>query len=181
MSRPQYLPVRHPYGDGCGNEHGPSAFAGHLFSSDGGPGAQSGHSIELPTMPKIAHPGIRDDDPSFSSSYKLFIRAGRGAEQAYPALRRGEPGAEGEHVTVVAIARMVPSPRKAIDALARRASPGSSSIAHDVRSTRRPSSKASRPRGACHVDESPPRCSVASASQPSSPRRLPLAQTPIIQ
>jgi pyruvate/2-oxoglutarate/acetoin dehydrogenase E1 component len=87
---------------------------------------------------------IRDDDPVIFFEHKaLYPRKGEVPEHAYT-VPFGEANLlrEGEHVTVVAIARMVPFAERAIDALAK----------ESVEVTGR----------LVIVDESPPRCSVAS-------------------
>jgi pyruvate/2-oxoglutarate/acetoin dehydrogenase E1 component len=109
---------------------------------------------------------IRDDDPVIFFEHKaLYPRKGEVPEQAYT-VPFGEANLvrEGEHVTVVALARMVPFAERAIDALAkegitcdlidpRTTSPlDAETIVESVEGTGR----------LVIVDESPPRCSVAS-------------------
>ena len=109
---------------------------------------------------------IRDDDPVIFFEHKaLYPRKGEVPEDAYT-VPFGEANLvrEGEHVTVVAFARMVPFAERAIDALAkegvtcdlidpRTTSPlDEETIIESVESTGR----------LVIVDESPPRCSVAS-------------------
>jgi pyruvate dehydrogenase E1 component beta subunit len=108
---------------------------------------------------------IRDDDPVIFFEHKaLYPRKGEVPEQAYT-IPFGEANLvrEGEHVTVVALARMVPFAERAIDALAkegitcdlidpRTTSPlDAETIVESVEGTGR----------LVIVDESPPRCSVA--------------------
>jgi pyruvate/2-oxoglutarate/acetoin dehydrogenase E1 component len=109
---------------------------------------------------------IRDDDPVMFFEHKaLYPRKGEVPAEAY-AIPFGEANLlrEGEHVTVVAIARMVAFAEKVIDALAkegitcdlidpRTTSPlDEDTIIESVENTGR----------LVVVDESPPRCSVAS-------------------
>src|SRR5580698_7362080 len=109
---------------------------------------------------------IRDDDPVIFFEHKaLYPRKGEVPEQAYT-VPFGEASLvrEGEHVTVVAIARMVPFAERAIDALAkegitcdlidpRTTSPlDEETIIESVEGTGR----------LVIVDESPPRCGMAS-------------------
>lgn len=109
---------------------------------------------------------IRDDDPVMFFEHKaLYPRKGEVPGEAY-AIPFGEANLvrEGEHVTVVALARMVPFAEKALDALAkegitcdlidpRTTSPlDEETIIESVENTGR----------LVVVDESPPRCSVAS-------------------
>ena len=109
---------------------------------------------------------IRDDDPVIFFEHKaLYPRKGEVPEEAY-VVPFGEASlvCEGEHVTVVAIGRMVAFAEKAIDALAkegiscdlidpRTTSPlDEETICESVESTGH----------LVVVDESPPRCSVAS-------------------
>ena len=108
---------------------------------------------------------IRDDDPVVFFEHKaLYPRKGEVPEQAYT-IPFGEANLvrEGEHVTVVAIARMVPFAERAIDALAkegitcdlidpRTTSPlDEETIIESVEGTGR----------LVVVDESPPRCGMA--------------------
>src|SRR6267142_614484 len=109
---------------------------------------------------------IRDDDPVIFFEHKaLYPRKGEVPEHAYT-VPFGEANLlrEGEHVTVVAIARMVSFAERAIDALAKEGvtcdliDPRTTSpldietIVESVEVTGR----------LVIVDESPPRCSVAS-------------------
>ena len=109
---------------------------------------------------------IRDDDPVIFFEHKaLYPRKGEVPEDAYT-VPFGEANLvrEGEHVTVVAIARMVPFAERAIDALAkegvtcdlidpRTTSPlDEETIIESVEGTGR----------LVIVDESPPRCGMAS-------------------
>jgi acetoin:2,6-dichlorophenolindophenol oxidoreductase subunit beta len=109
---------------------------------------------------------IRDDDPVMFFEHKaLYPRRGEVPAEAY-AIPFGEANLlrEGEHVTVVAIARMVAFAEKAIDTLAkegitcdlidpRTTSPlDEETIIESVENTGR----------LVVVDESPPRCSIAS-------------------
>lgn len=109
---------------------------------------------------------LRDDDPVMFFEHKaLYPRKGEVPDEAY-AIPFGEAALvrEGEHVTVVALARMVPFAEKAIDALAkegitcdlidpRTTSPlDEETILESVENTGR----------LVVVDESNPRCSVAS-------------------
>ncbi len=108
---------------------------------------------------------IRDDDPVIFFEHKaLYPRKGEVPEQTYT-IPFGEANLvrEGEHVTVVALARMVPFAERAIDALAKEGitcdliDPRTTSpldletIVESVEGTGR----------LVIVDESPPRCSVA--------------------
>lgn len=108
---------------------------------------------------------IRDDDPVMFFEHKaLYPRKGEVPEQAYT-IPFGEANLvrEGEHVTVVAIARMVPFAERAIDTLAkegitcdlidpRTTSPlDEETIIESVEGTGR----------LVIVDESPPRCGLA--------------------
>jgi acetoin:2,6-dichlorophenolindophenol oxidoreductase subunit beta len=108
---------------------------------------------------------IRDDDPVVFFEHKaLYPRKGEVPVEAYT-IPFGEASLvrEGEHVTVVAIARMVPFAEKAVDALTkegitcdlidpRTISPlDDETIIESVENTGR----------LVVVDESPPRCSVA--------------------
>jgi acetoin:2,6-dichlorophenolindophenol oxidoreductase subunit beta len=108
---------------------------------------------------------LRGDDPVMFFEHKaLYPRKGEVPDEAYR-IPFGEAALvrEGEHVTVVALARMVPFAEKAIDALAkegitcdlidpRTTSPlDEETILESVESTGR----------LVVVDESPPRCSVA--------------------
>ncbi|HEY2683815.1 MAG TPA: alpha-ketoacid dehydrogenase subunit beta [Steroidobacteraceae bacterium] len=108
---------------------------------------------------------IRDDDPVIFFEHKaLYPRKGEVPEQAYT-VPFGEANLvrEGEHVTVVAFARMVPFAERAIDALAkegitcdlidpRTTSPlDADTIVESVEGTGR----------LVVVDESPPRCGMA--------------------
>lgn len=109
---------------------------------------------------------IRDDDPVVFFEHKaLYPRKGEVPEEAYT-IPFGQAALvrEGEHVTVVAIARMVAFAERAIDALAkdgitcdlidpRTTSPlDEDTIIESVQGTGR----------LVIVDESPPRCSIAS-------------------
>jgi pyruvate/2-oxoglutarate/acetoin dehydrogenase E1 component len=109
---------------------------------------------------------IRDDDPVIFFEHKaLYPRKGEVPEQAYT-VPFGEASLvrEGEHVTVVALARMVPFAERAIDALVkegitcdlidpRTTSPlDEDTIIESVEGTGR----------LVVVDESPPRCGMAS-------------------
>jgi pyruvate dehydrogenase E1 component beta subunit len=109
---------------------------------------------------------IRDDDPVIFFEHKaLYPRKGEVPEQAYT-VPFGEASLvrEGEHVTVVAFARMVPFAERAVDALAkegitcdlidpRTTSPlDEDTIIESVEGTGR----------LVIVDESPPRCGMAS-------------------
>ena len=109
---------------------------------------------------------IRDDDPVIFFEHKaLYPRKGEVPEAAYT-VPFGEASLvrQGEHVTVVAIARMVPFAEKAIDALAkegitcdlidpRTTSPlDEDTIIESVQGTGR----------LVIVDEAPPRCGLAS-------------------
>jgi pyruvate/2-oxoglutarate/acetoin dehydrogenase E1 component len=108
---------------------------------------------------------IRDDDPVVFFEHKaLYPRKGEVPEQAYT-VPFGEAALvrEGEHVTVVAFARMVPFAERAVDALAKEGitcdliDPRTTSpmdvetIIESVEGTGR----------LVVVDESPPRCSIA--------------------
>jgi pyruvate dehydrogenase E1 component beta subunit len=108
---------------------------------------------------------IRDDDPVVFFEHKaLYPRKGEVPEDAYT-VPFGEANLvrEGEHVTVIAIARMVPFAERAIDALAKEGitcdliDPRTTSpldeemIIESVESTGR----------LVIVDESPPRCGIA--------------------
>jgi pyruvate dehydrogenase E1 component beta subunit len=108
---------------------------------------------------------LRGDDPVMFFEHKaLYPRKGEVPDEAYR-IPFGEAALvrEGEHVTVVALARMVPFAEKAIDALAkdgitcdlidpRTTSPlDEETILESVENTGR----------LVVVDESPPRCSVA--------------------
>ena len=108
---------------------------------------------------------IRDDDPVIFFEHKaLYPRKGEVPEEAY-VVPFGEANLlrEGEHVTVVAIARMVPFAERAVDALAkegitcdlidpRTTSPmDEETIIESVEGTGR----------LVIVDESPPRCGMA--------------------
>jgi pyruvate dehydrogenase E1 component beta subunit len=109
---------------------------------------------------------LRGDDPVVFFEHKaLYPRKGEVPDEAYR-IPFGEAALvrEGEHVTVVALARMVPFAEKAIDALAkdgitcdlidpRTTSPlDEETILESVENTGR----------LVVIDESPPRCSVAS-------------------
>jgi pyruvate dehydrogenase E1 component beta subunit len=109
---------------------------------------------------------IRDDDPVIFFEHKaLYPRKGEVPEAAYT-VPFGEANLvrEGEHVTVVAIARMVPFAERAVDALAkegitcdlidpRTTSPlDEDTIIESVEGTGR----------LVIIDESPPRCGMAS-------------------
>ncbi len=108
---------------------------------------------------------IRDDDPVIFFEHKaLYPRKGEVPEEAYT-VPFGEANMvrEGEHVTVVAIARMVPFAERAVDALAkegitcdlidpRTTSPlDEDTIIESVEGTGR----------LVIIDESPPRCGMA--------------------
>jgi pyruvate dehydrogenase E1 component beta subunit len=110
--------------------------------------------------------GIRDDDPVVFFEHKaLYPRKGEVPEEPYT-IRFGEANVlrEGKHATVVAIGRMVVFAEKALDALAkegitcdlidpRTTSPlDEDTIFESVENTGR----------LVIVDESPPRCSIAS-------------------
>ena len=131
--------------------------------------AVPGLKVVAPSTPRdvvgLLAAAVRDPDPVVFFEHKaLYPRKGEVPEQAYT-VPFGEAALvrEGEHVTVVAFARMVPFAERAVDALAKEGitcdliDPRTTSpmdvetIIESVEGTGR----------LVVVDESPPRCSIA--------------------
>jgi acetoin:2,6-dichlorophenolindophenol oxidoreductase subunit beta len=118
-------PVVDPHRDGRRHEHGRAALADDLPAADFGAGPQGRVPSNAYDAKGLLIQAIRDDDPVMFFEHKaLYPRKGEVPEALYT-IPFGEANLlrEGEHVTVVAMGRMVVFAEKASMRSRRKASP----------------------------------------------------------